>query len=226
MDETGLFWQALPDKGFGQRSKQCKGGKKSKQRLTVAFFVNAAGRKEKPIAIWKSQNPRCFRGVDKSLLPVTYFSQPKAWMTGDIMNAILSKVNWQMICASRKILLFLDNAGCHPQELRDRFSNIQVCFLPANTTSTLQPLDLGIMNNFKFYFRRHFLQYVISKIDECDKASDIVKSLNVLIAIRWVALAWSQVTADTISKCFRKAGILDTQLDVNSRDTDDQDPFL
>ena len=38
MDETGLFWQALPDKGFGQRSKQCKGGKKTKQQLTVAFL--------------------------------------------------------------------------------------------------------------------------------------------------------------------------------------------
>ena len=49
MDETGLFRQALPDKGFAQRSKQCKGGKKSKQRLTVAFFVNAAGRKKSPL---------------------------------------------------------------------------------------------------------------------------------------------------------------------------------
>ena len=226
MDETGLFWQALPDKGFGQRSKQCKGGKKAKKRLTVAFFVNAAGNKEKPIVIWKSQNPRCFRGFDKSLLPVTYFSQPKAWMTGDIMEAILSKLNRQMISTNRKILLFMDNAGCHPQELCDRFSNIQICFLPANTTSILQPLDLGIIKNFKLHYRRNFLRYVISKIDECDKASDVVKSLNILIAIRWVALAWSQVTTDTISKCFRKAGILDKELDVICRDIDDQDPFL
>ena len=45
MDETGLFWRALPDKGFGQKSKQCKGGKKMKQWLTIAFFVTATGRK-------------------------------------------------------------------------------------------------------------------------------------------------------------------------------------
>ena len=120
----------------------------------------------------------------------------------------------------------MDNAGCHPEELRDKFSNIQICFLPANTTSILQPLDLGIIKNFKLQYRQYFLRYVISKIDECDKASDVVKSVNVLIASRWVALAWSQVTADTISMCFRKAGILDGELDVICRDTPDDDPFL
>ena len=50
VDETGLFWHALPEQGFGQ---------KSKQRLTIAFFVSASGKKEKPVVIWKSENPRC-----------------------------------------------------------------------------------------------------------------------------------------------------------------------
>ena len=30
MDETGVFWEALPNRGFGQKGKECKGGKKSK----------------------------------------------------------------------------------------------------------------------------------------------------------------------------------------------------
>ena len=50
--ESGFFWQALPDTGFGQKGKQCHGGKNSKMRLTVALFVSAAGKKEmKPIVI-------------------------------------------------------------------------------------------------------------------------------------------------------------------------------
>ena len=28
LDESGVFWRALPDKGFGQKVKECKGGKK------------------------------------------------------------------------------------------------------------------------------------------------------------------------------------------------------
>ena len=46
VDETGVFWRALPSKGFGEKGKGCR---ESKHRITVAFFVNAAGGKEKPV---------------------------------------------------------------------------------------------------------------------------------------------------------------------------------
>ena len=127
LDESGVFWQALPDKGFGQRVRQCKGGKKSKQRITVAFTDNGAGKSEiKPIVIWKSNNPRCFKGVKKTDLPVKYFSQPKAWMTGDILQKVLSTVNKKLSQRGRSVLLFLDNAGCHPPHMN--FSNIKIVF--------------------------------------------------------------------------------------------------
>ena len=40
----------------------------------MALIVNAAGEKEKPIVIWKSNNPRYFKGIDKKSLAVTYYS--------------------------------------------------------------------------------------------------------------------------------------------------------
>ena len=45
----------------------------------------------KPIVIWKSENSRCFKNVDKTKLPVQYFSQSNAWMSGEIMDTILKK---------------------------------------------------------------------------------------------------------------------------------------
>ena len=228
MDETDCFWRALPDKGFGMKRKQCKEGKKCKQRMTVALFVNAAGEKETPVVIWKSENPRCFKGIDKSKLAVSYFSQQKSWMTGEILYNVLTKLNRQLSAKQWSILLMMDNAGCHPPDLKDKYSNIKILFLPANTTSKLQPLNLGIIQNFKVYYCCFLLHYVLAKIDTCSTASEIVKSVNILTAIRWVVQAWEQVKEETIRKCFKKAGVLDDELNVFTRGTDSQNdnPFL
>ena len=47
-----FFFKALPTKDFPQKGKKSKGGKESKQRITVAFFVGADVEKVgKPIVI-------------------------------------------------------------------------------------------------------------------------------------------------------------------------------
>ena len=86
-------------------ARRVKAVKKSKQRITVAFFVSAAGQKEKPVVIWKSENPRCMQRFNKSCLPVSYYSQKKAWMTGEILEAVLTKLNCRLSSSNCKILL-------------------------------------------------------------------------------------------------------------------------
>lgn len=64
------------------------------------------------------------------------------------------------------------------------------------------------------------LQHTISKIDGTDlNASSIVKSVDVLMAIRWIKRAWDDVKPDTIVNCFRHCGAL--PLD----DAIEEDPF-
>ena len=191
-----------------------RGVLEAKRRLTVAFFVNAADEKEKSVVIWKTENPRCLRRFEKISLPVAYYHQKKAWMTGEIMEAILGRLNNKLSHSNCSILLLMDNAGCHPQYLKTKFSNIKICFLPPNTTSQLQPLHLGIIQNFKVHYRHFLLRYVLSKIHECESASEVASEVSILVAIRWIAQAWKEVKAETICKCFRKAGILDVGMDV------------
>ena len=56
-------------------------------------------------------------------------------MTGEIMEAILSKLNSKLSCTNRLTLLLMDNAGCHPEYLKTKFSNIKISFLPAKHIS-------------------------------------------------------------------------------------------
>ena len=139
VDESGCFHRALPDKTLAEKKKECKGGKKAKERITVAFLANAAGEKELPVVIGKAAKPRCFKGLKDRTKPlgIPYYHSPKAWMTTDIMNSILADLNRRLARQKRKILLLLDNAPSHDPELKLKFSNIKVVFLPANTTSRL-----------------------------------------------------------------------------------------
>ncbi|XP_011406640.1 PREDICTED: uncharacterized protein LOC100638564 [Amphimedon queenslandica] len=147
-------------------------------------------------------------------------------MTGEILNQVLKSLNSKLKAQSRSILLLMDNAGCHPNDISEKFSQIKVVFLPPNTTSKLQPLDLGIIMAFKIYYRKLLMQYILAKIDSesSNTAHDIAKGITILQAIRWISQAWGQVQEETIKKCFRKAGILVANLsDIVARST--LDPF-
>ena len=56
---------------------------------------------------------------------------------------------------NRKILLFIDNATCHPNL---ELSNVNIKFFPPNMTAKAQPLDQGILRAFKLYYRTKFLE--------------------------------------------------------------------
>ncbi len=129
-DELSVFWLALPNRGFGQKGKECKGSKKSKQRITVPVFITAAGMKEN---LWLYGNPRCLR-FDKSALPVDYFCQKKAWMDGKIMETHLKRLNRRLSRSNCFIILMIDNAGCHPEDLKTK---------PMEGTNTLRTRVTG-----------------------------------------------------------------------------------
>ena len=94
-----------------------------KVRITVALIVDALGETQSPIVIGMSANPRCLKNVKKDQLPIDYCFQKKALMTGEILNDVLLKINRRLQVSKRSILLLLDNAGCHPADMKGRFSN-------------------------------------------------------------------------------------------------------
>ena len=173
MDELGLFFKLLPDKGLIEMPKTKKGDKKAKVRLMVAFFVNADGQKvDKPVIIWKSKKPRCFKnlkGRDLSRpLGVHYFANNKAWMKSEIMSGVLKRLERKIKRQNRNVVLFLDNATSHEESIEKSLSNIKLVFLPKSTTSRLQPLDGGIIRAFKLKYRKLLIRYVISRVDYND----------------------------------------------------------
>ena len=87
----------------------------------------------------------------------------------------------------------------------------------------MQPLDLGIIQNFKVHYRKLLLRHVIAMATgEHTSASEISNTLNVLQAMNWMGSAWCKVEVATISKCFAAAGF------SNNSETpgdENEDPF-
>ena len=57
------------------------------------------------------------------------------------------------------------------------------------------------------HHRRRLVKYVLVRIQEDASATQIVKGVDVLVAIRWLQEAWKEVTNLTIKNCFEKCGI-------------------
>ena len=104
-------------------------------------------------------------------------------MTGDILNDLLSKINGGLVRDQGSTLLLMNDTSCHRPDMAEKFSNIRVVFLPTNTTSKLQPLHLGIIKNFKTYYRKFFMRYTLTKIEECSTATEVTNSITILQAI-------------------------------------------
>ena len=207
-DELGLFFKALLEKGLAEKTKKSKGGKKSKQCMTVMFIVASDGSFVfEPTVIWRSKLPRCFKSLKDAsrTISVHYFSNKKAWMNLDIMESILQRLDRRMNQVTRKVILFWDNATCHPETAQASLKNIKLVFLPKNTTSQLQPLDASIIRNFKHKYRK--LVVVVSRIDEGKTASRIIEEVHGLKAITWLQTAWKSVVPETIKPCFKKCGL-------------------
>ena len=205
MDETGIFFRALPDKTMHERAKECTGGKRSKDRVTCLLCVNALGDFERTLIIGHSLNPRCFKNIPPFHLPVTYRANKKAWMTSALYHEWLNAFDAKMRNHNRHILLFLDNAPCHPPG--NSLTNIKLIFLPANTTSVLQPLDQGIIQCLKLHYRKRLLRRVISQIYNGCGAETEARSVNILDACQWIAAAIEEIRPSTVHKCFSKCGL-------------------
>ncbi|KAL4104528.1 hypothetical protein QTP88_019823 [Uroleucon formosanum] len=210
-DEMGLFFRVLPDKTMAFKNEIFTGGKISKERLTVLLCSNMLGEFERPLVIGKAKRPRAFKKLDINNFPVDWYWNKKGWMTTEIMTEWLMKFDNRMGQNKRKVLLFLDNAAPHPHL---KMKNIELVFFPPNMTSHCQPLDQGVIHQFKKLYRTQLLRKAVT-----DSDANSSQPINVLDAIYWVSSSSKNIQPETVKKCFLRSGF--RHRDNNVKDDDD-----
>ncbi|XP_063859395.1 jerky protein homolog-like isoform X1 [Scylla paramamosain] len=101
-----------------------------------------------------------------------------------------------------KLVLLLDNCRAHPPAEELVVGNIFAVYLPPNVTSVIQPMDQGVIQNFKMNYRKSFLRKLVNYEDST--IPEFQKQLNVKDAIFMASLAWLDVKRQTLMRCWRK----------------------
>lgn len=92
-------------------------------------------------------------------------------------------------------------------------TNITVKYLLPNCTSVLQPLDAGIIKNFKCFYKNQLIASFLRQIELNGK----YELPDLKQAIYMVENAWSCVTRETISNCWKHCNIIGTDKDAGLR---------
>ena len=94
--------------------------------------------------------------------------------------------------------------------MQDELKNIKLIFLPANTTSLIQPMDQGVIQNWKCHYKSELNRRIVRalELDPTLTAMETAKQFTLLNAIYLAHEAWKRVTPKTIANCFAKGGFV------------------
>lgn len=231
-DETGLLYRQLPRRTLARGTQH--GFKLAKDRVTVALCVNASGTdKVEPFVIGFSKRPRCFgKAWHPNNIRVRYEHNKSSWMTASFFQDWLKWFDRRM--HGRRVWLLLDNASCHELPKCAHvttwtggikgavMNNVNIAFLPANTTSHIQPLDGGIIRAFKAHYRRDHVRWHLAQLDEIDESLREEK-VNLRQAITWISKAWkTNISEQVVQNCWRASGLLPMSMSADIRNCDER----
>ena len=113
--------------------------------------------------IGKTRCLRCFGGADPSELGLEYDYSGKAWMNTAIFFRLLERFDSYIArIPNRKVLLSIDDCTAHGSTTNlSELLHVHVEFLTKNTTSILQPLDLGVIACVKKRYKQLTVQRAV-----------------------------------------------------------------
>lgn len=213
-DETGLNWKVLPRMSFAycQEGEGVLGCKISKERVTIMACANASGTHKLPILlIEKEKKPQCFKNITS--LPVTYAAQKRAWMDSILFldwfknNFIKNVKKWRHDRnKTGKVLLLLDSAPPHQsaEVLNSIDPNFQVMFFPPNVAPLVQPMDQGIIKEFKIMYRKQILKRLLLNDGTEQSILGFSKVMDLKHCCYMVADAWDTLTEESVRNAWKK----------------------
>ena len=157
--------------------------------------------------IGNAHRPRAFKKKTGQELGFDYWSNKKAWMNTSLFFDWLKR--FSMFIANshnRKVILLLENASAHGNvETLPPLTNVEILFLPPNTTAKLQPMDAGIIACLKRGYRKW--QYEMA-VDNLNATLTNIYMVDQLVAMKVVKAVWQVLSSLTVYNCWTATRLL------------------
>jgi hypothetical protein len=202
------------------------GIKEGKDRFTALLATSAVGEKLKPMIVGRSENPRTFPKQTQQL-SFYYASSASAWMTSVIFLRYLLIMNVIFKAQNRCVAVILDNCSCHKID-ETVLSNIELFFLPPNTTAIGQPLDAGLLHLFSFVLtptgiiecskREYRARFIKMKLDFVYKSigKNIQFKIDFFTAVCMYVNSFYSIPNNTIVNCWKKCKICRNETPIST----------
>ena len=145
------------------------------------------------------KKPPWFKDVKQ--LSCQYRVQKKSWMTGVLFEEWIRKLDSSFWAQSTTVALLIDHCPANP-EIKS-LTNINLVFLPLNTTSVLQRTDQYVTRSLKAHYRKKFVHLCIKAVEN-NKA---LPNISILQVMKHLKSSWNTVSKETIVNYFKKSNI-------------------
>ncbi|EPY77151.1 tigger transposable element-derived protein 4 [Camelus ferus] len=210
--ETALLYRMLPTKTFAFKGETCSIGKLCKDRITLVVGTNMDGSEKLPLlVIGKNKNPHCFKGIKS--LPVYYEANKMAWMTSDVFEQWMRKLDEKFQAEQRRVVIFVESFPAHPEV--KNLKSIELAFFPSCLSSKFIAMKQGVIKSLKIKYRHCLIKKFLSSVEGSKEFT-----FSLLDAVDTLHLCWRAVTPQTIVKSYEEAGFKSQQEESDKTDAE------
>ena len=206
VDETRIILDTVPRKTIefkGQKHVNCITTNSENIAFTVVLACVNNGKKFRPLVIFPGSGKILSKTLKSESVAFCFNNlKNNSFMTSDTWKYWLTEIFEKETSETerREILLFLDNAKVHYSY---KVGNSRLYYLPAGTTSQLQPLDISVNSPFKNFIKDCWENYISENFNKITK-SGYVQKVPKQVFLNWIKSAWEEISTSTVTSGFRQ----------------------
>ncbi|KAF8763909.1 Tigger transposable element-derived protein 4 like protein [Argiope bruennichi] len=207
IDESVLFYKCSQNK-MESEDESVLEYKLNQNKLTIVVGANASGTEKLPLVVIGKAKIQ-YSSEDVESIRVEYYMNKMVWMTCDLFERYIRKLDHMFHSKERKILLLVGNCRAH-FEVPD-LKAIKLESLPKIPSAMLQPPDKSIVKRLKHVYHEHLERMSIGSNE--NSFSD---NIDVLQAIRILSKKWdNDISQNIIINSFDIQGLSAKQISNN-----------